>query len=225
MKRKYNLIMKLLPKYYHQFYLACINLYGVIDSNNAFVIFKKYYPSATKKDFLKDIRNRNGKFTKKYTIWTVSKRNVYLIADDSFNEKDIHDTLSFQLDKPFYEPNTIEELINESSYEYWNITNSGHIKEIASILSIYKEDNKHSIIETIYDWMRYLSRKQIINPLGEIINRLIRWGYIFNEKELFVVMKSLQKIWNNTKLPCNRGYSPIELRKLSEIETTKIGQC
>ena len=217
--------MKLLPKYYYQFYIGCINLYGVIDTDNAFVIFKKYYPSATKKEFLQDIRNRNGKYTKKYTIWTTSKQNLYLIVDDWFNEEDIDNILYIQSDKPFYIPNTIEEFINVSSFEYWNTTNSGPISTLSNILFEYNGHNKQIIIKTIFDWIRYLSIKPITNSLEEIINRLIRWGYVFNEEDFESIVELLQDIWNNTKLQCNRGYSPIELRELFETEDTNMEQC
>ncbi len=216
--------MKLLPKHYYQFYIGCIRLYGVIDSDSAFLIFKKYYPESLKKDFLKDIRTRNGKYTKKYIIWTTYKKNLYLIADDWYNQKDIELIFSLQEDKPFYIPNTLEEFINCSSFEYWKIFNKKYIDGLSSILSKNTKFKVESTLETIFETIRYLSRQSHFEPLGEITKRLIKWGYDFNEQELTSVVALLQEIVNNTKMPCNRGYTPLELKQYY-LDNKDIPNC
>ena len=216
--------MKISAKHYYQFYIGCIRLYGVIDSDSAFDIFKTYYPKALKKDFLKDIRTRNGKYTKKYIIWTTYKKNLYLIADDWYDQKDIELIFSLQEDKPFYMPNTLEEFINCSSFEYWKILNKKYIDDLSSILSKNTKFKVESTLETIFETIRYLSRQSRFEPLGEITNRLIKWGYDFNEQELTSVVALLQEIVNNTKMPCNRGYTPLELKQYY-LDNKDIPNC
>ena len=89
--------MKLLAKQYREFYVACVNLYGAIDSDDAFIVLKKYFPDAKKEDFLKDIKTRVDKFTREYTMWTVEKtRNRFIIANE-FYDSDALDSLFREL--------------------------------------------------------------------------------------------------------------------------------
>ena len=54
------------PKEFRLCYLAFKNLYGAIISDDAFNILKKYYPSLTKSEFNKDLKDRTTKQTRDY---------------------------------------------------------------------------------------------------------------------------------------------------------------
>lgn len=215
--------MRINQKQYREFYIGCIRLYGVIDTNNAFNVFKHYYPEALKKDFIKDIKSRLYKYTRDYFIWKTRKRDLYLIADEMFAEEDISNIFSLQQNKPFYIPETFDKFIRHSSLSYWKQINHDLIKPLSKLLSEFKPGKADAMIDMIFFHIRDASISSDSNSFTDIFHTLSLWGYSFDLEEMKKIGEILQNLNNNTRLACNKGYTPNELAGMNgPIDIDKV---
>ena len=206
--------MGISAKQLREFYVGCIRLYGVIDSNNAFNILKIYYPDAKKETFLKDLKDRMYKFTKDYSVWSTRKKNTFLIGDFTYDDEMLDYIIPEQQDKPFYIPETYDKFLRHSQYEYWKQVNIKNVKALAEILNKNNEIETDITISIIFEDFKSISSIKDSDPLTYTIRRLLMWGYELKREQLDSLASILQDLYNNTKLSINRGYSPNELRKL-----------
>lgn len=219
--------MKLKAKEYREFIMGCVKLYGVIDSNDAFTILKKYYPEATKKEFLIDLKERNQKLTKDYIIWSTSKRNLFLLTTDRIDDEEIDNLIDAQLDKPFYVPKTYEGFVKAASFETFKKENEKTVAKFIKILAnAHKDKNIKQAelsISIIYEDLRDLDRMKDFDPMQFAFRRLSLWGYEFTRESIESFLSALQELINNIRYPANRGYTPKELRRIeASIDPNKI---
>ena len=219
--------MKIKTKQYREFYLACIRLYGLIDSNNAFLIFKHYYSDAKKMDFIKDLKSRLLTFSQDYCIWKTGKRNTYLITSAMMDEEEIDNLIELQYDKPFYVPDSYEEFLNCASYRNWKKDNEKEVNSLINVLKKCHEDRSLSEIEitvsVLYEDIRDSDKIKDIDPITLALKRLLVWGYEMNQKQIEQIANHLIKLSNNMRYPSNRGYTPSELKKMSKpIDKDKL---
>ena len=207
--------MKLKAKQYREFIIGCINLYGIIDSNDAFKILKTYYPDATKKEFLEDLKERNHRFTKDYSIWTTSKRNTYLITFDRIDDEEIDYLLDLQNDKPFYIPQTYEQFLKAITYETFKNENKKLINDFIKFLA--KNHEKHNskladiTLSVLYEDIRDMDKIKDINPVEICLKRFNLWGYKIDDDNIDEYVFYLQEMMNSIRYYANRGYTPKEL--------------
>ena len=201
------------PKQYREFYIGCVKLYGVIDSDNAFDVFKHYYPEAEKKSFIKDLSTRFDKFTHTYSVWKTKKRNLYLIVDEFLDSESIDAILGLQKDKDYYIPKTYDKFLNHSSYNYWEQYNNKEVKELKKILRNNGRGNTDLCVTTIFYDFQSLSYYDGNDPLTMTLKRLLFWGFEFDFETTQKVVGIIQTLYNNTRLWVNRGYMPSELLK------------
>lgn len=219
--------MSIKPKQYREFYLACIRLYGLIDSNNAFLIFKHYYSDAKKMDFIKDLKSRLLTFSQDYCIWKTGKRNTYLITSAIMDEEEIDNLIELQEDKPFYVPDSYEEFLNCTSYQNWKKDNEKEVNSLINVLKKCHKDKSLSEIEitvsVLYEDTRDASSVKDVDPITLALKRLLVWGYEMNQKQIEQIASHLIKLSNNMRYPSNRGYTPSELMKMSKpIDKDKL---
>ena len=219
--------MKIKTKQYREFYLACIRLYGLIDSNNAFLIFKHYYSDAKKMDFIKDLKSRLLTFSQDYCIRKTGKRNTYLITSAIMDEEEIDNLIESQEDKPFYVPDSYEEFLNCTSYQKWKKDNEKEVNSLINVLKKCHKDRSLSEIEitvsVLYEDIRDASSVNDVDPITLALKRLLVWGYEMNQKQIEQIANHLIKLSNNMRYPSNRGYTPSELMKMSKpIDKDKL---
>ena len=219
--------MKIKPKQYREFYLACIRLYGLIDSNNAFALFKHYYPDAKKMDFIKDLKSRLLTFSQDYCIWKTVKRNTYLITTAIMDEEEIDNLIELQDDKPFYVPDTYDEFLNCTSYQNYKKDNEKEVNSLINVLKKCHKDRSLSEIKitvsVLYEDIRDASSVNDVDPITLALKRLLVWGYEMNQKQIEQIANHLIKLSNNMRYPSNRGYTPSELMKMSKpIDKDKL---
>ena len=211
------------PKQYREFYIGCTKLYGVIDSDDAFTILKKYYQGADKKHFLKDLSSRVDKFTRQYAIWKTGKRNLYLIVEEMLSDEDLDAIIPLQSDKEFYVPETYQKFLSHSSLGYWEQYNHRDIKELTKLLNKYNPDIAKQCIYIMFFDINSLSYYEKNDPLTMIIKRFIAWGYDFDFEDTRKALSLVQNIYNNTRIWVNRGYTPKELvEKRGPIDINKL---
>lgn len=211
--------MKIKAKQYREFYLGCLRLYGLINSDNAFLIFKHYFPAAKKMDFLNDLKSRLLTFSRDYCIWKTSKRNTYLITSSIMDEEEMDNLINLQGNKPFYIPNTYQDFLTCSSYETWKKENEEEIYKLLNILKKCHKDKSLSQAEIslriLYDDIRDADCVRDIDPITLSVKRLLLWGYQINKQQLEQIVNHLQNLLNNMRCYANRGYTPLEMRKMS----------
>lgn len=219
--------MKLKAKQYREFYLGCLNLYGLIDSNNAFQIFKHYYPDAKKMDFINDLKSRLFIFSRDYCIWKTGKRNVYLITSAITDEEEIDDLINLQGNKPFYIPESYQDFLTCTSYEVWKKDNE---KEINKLLNVLKKCHKNKslsqaeiTLRILYEDIRGADCVKDVDPIIISIKRLLVWNYQITKEQLEQIVSHLQNLSNNMRHYANRGYTPNEMKKMSgPIDPNKL---
>lgn len=219
--------MKIKAKQYREFYLGCLNLYGLIDSNNAFLIFKHYYPDATKAGFLDDLKSRLLTFSRDYCIWKTGKRNTYLITSAIIDEEEMDNLIDLQGDKPFYIPKTYQDFLACTSYEVWKKDNEKDVDKLLNILKKCHKDKSllqaETSIRILYDDIRGTDYVKDIDPIIMSIKRLLLWGYQINKQQLEQIVSCLQNLSNNMRHYANRGYTPNEMRTMyGPVDPNKI---
>ena len=218
--------MKLKAKQYREFIMGCINLYGLIDSNDAFKILKTYYPDATKKEFLEDLKERNHKYTKDYSIWATSKRNVYLITFDRIDDEEIDYLIGLQNDKPFYVPQKYEQFLKAASYETFKNENkkliNGFIKFLANNHMKHNSHLADVTLSVLYEDIRDMDKIKDINPVEICLKRLNLWEYNINDDNIEEYVLHLQEMMNSIRYYANRGHTPKELIKNKPLDLNKL---
>lgn len=220
--------MKFKAKTYREFILGCVKLYGAINSNDAFGIFKNYFKDATKKDFLDDLKQRSQRpFTKDYLIWTTSKRNEYLITGERIYEEEIDAYLSLQADKSFYLPQTYEEFLNCVSYQKWKEGNYKAVNKLIEILSNAHKDHNAVFadlsISVLYEDIRGMDIVKDINPIEMCLKRLSLWEYEIDDNNIEPLINCFQNLMNNIRYGSNRGHTPLELLEMrGPIDINKV---
>ena len=219
--------MKIKAKQYREFYLGCLNLYGLIDSNNAFLVFKHYYPDATKTAFLDDLKSRLLTFSRDYCVWKTGKRYTYLITSAITDEEEMDNLIDLQGDKPFYIPKTYQDFLTCTSYEVWKKDNEKDVDKLLNILKKCHKDKSllqaETSIRILYDDIRGTDCVKDIDPITMSIKRLLLWGYQINKQQLEQIVSCLQYLSNNMRHYANRGYTPNEMRKIyGPVDLNKI---
>ena len=216
--------MKISPKQYREFYIGCIRLYGVIDSDSAFDIFKTYYPDSIKDEFLDDLRKRLSRSSREYTIWTTKKKNFYLIVDEGLDDRGIEKLFSLQDNKPFYIPSSLDSFLKSSFYEYWEEVNKDDIDKLIAILKKCNCPVSELIVTLIYPFLQISSLSEKYNPFDTLLDIFKRLNVSFDEESFTNLLPIIQSLSNNTKLPCNRGFTPLELKQYY-LDNKDIPNC
>ena len=199
-------------KLFTDFYKAFVNLYGAIDSNDAYPIMCRYIPGLKKKDFINDLKERYQGYQTKFQIIKTTI-NTFIIADIKYSFDDLDRLFSYQGNKPFYVTDSLDEYLRFSNdmYGVFKDENESYLSQIESICLKNKVDENNIdkinkvIFDNIYNWKKFDQKT---------INRLDKLGLKFHsEIELKSFIDVYYKIHNNTRIRTNRGFTPSELSR------------
>lgn len=207
------------PKEFRTIYLAFSNLYGAIYSDDAYLIMKYYFPSLKKKEMYQDMKSRKDKFTRGYEVVGTTD-SKYVIKADYLSFDDLDRLFAFQGDKPFYYPETFEEMESYSNSDYWFTDNKKTLDMLSDFLDKridVKDETKRAInvIAIIYmiriyiESIDHLNTQQYFDLLEE------RGVKLKSSKDGIEFMRMFQTLNNNTRHITNRGFTPTELSNLS----------
>ncbi|MBQ3295747.1 MAG: hypothetical protein IJH00_04655 [Erysipelotrichaceae bacterium] len=206
-----------------KFYLTFVNLYGVIFFNDAYEIMKKFYPDLKKNELLKDLKERNEKATRRYVVLrTKDRKNPYIICDEFLFDEDIDEILYQQHDKPFFVCDDVDEYFKYADsigynpgfeamadFAYRKMKNNTDKKEAKVLSELFTA----MICERIH-----CDFSDPMKTFNELIQKIIDALQLENEKEIGEMLQLYMNLQANTKMITNRGYSPLELRKVMPME-------
>lgn len=199
-------------------YLSFVNLYGAIHSDYAFQIMKKYFPSLTKKEMYKDMKSRYEKYTREYEIIKTTD-NKYVVKAVYLTYENLDKLFDSQGDKPFFIPETFEELERYSNSSYWLDDFENIINRFITFISRFMEsdDEKKTsrrILSLIYTIRIYVESLDILD-FGKYIDLLDKYKIKIDKEEDIKAYLDYITLFNNySKHISNRGYSPNELKEL-----------
>lgn len=197
-------------------YLAFAELYGAIFSDEAYEIIKMYFPELKKKELLSDLKDRNSKLTRGYQVLRAN-HGKYVITNEMYGDEELDILFTEQADKPFYVPDTYEELLSFINGAYWFEKQSDMLDELTRYLN--KRCDKADVLSVII-FYHIRSGDLDMQNIMEIMDRM---GVKFKSMEDVQKFLNLyMHIANRTKIPQNRGYSPEEMRKMNPIDPHKI---
>lgn len=193
---------------------AFVTLYGIIFSAEAFEILKNYFPDLKESELNDELGKILHEESEHYLVRRATKRG-FIIHDPYFDDKDIEELLEQQMDKPFFFPNTFEELISFNKnrdnfldddkiiddFEQFIIKNSSRkrltiaMKGILLLLKLYSEAENGGFERKV----KLAERLEININNKEVLNEFIM---------------HVNNIHNHTKMRENRGYSPNELSNI-----------
>ena len=217
------------PKEFRICYLAFINLYGAIYSDEAFLVMKEYFPSLKKKEMYKDMKSRLHKLTRGYEIVSTTD-NKYVIKADYYSYEDLDKLFKEQENKPIFVPDSFIELSRYASNEYWFDDNEKILDEMCDFLAkrINSKDETEKaaiIMNIIYSIRVYIENLSILDS-SKYFELLEKYHVeIKDQDDAYKFLKIFQSLNNNTRTHSNRGYTPKELSNLRgpiDLENVKL---
>ncbi len=188
--------------------LACTNLYSVIDVNKLVEIINSQTALAIEAEEVINWCITRGNYGKHNMYFY---ENGYVMHESygynaSMDEEDYEIMLRAQEGKPYYIPDR-EELLKyvDSSYIEEN-------KSFKNMLNYARKKLKMSSSEA-YDFCADIQIEiRCGSTPSEILNMYIGTGTSFdNRKEVDIFLQYLKEMFNNTRIPENRGYTPDEI--------------
>lgn len=190
--------------------LACVNLYNIIE-------IEKFIQIINEQNNLEIDEEQVYLW---YLVRLGHRGNEMLFIDDGYLMSEIYDEsyewsddykemLQGQITKPYYVPNKSELL------EYADDLYVDENSSFRDMLLYFKKQKKYSH-EKAYDFAVEIQLSIIMEAdPSEIINDLERMGLIFDgEGQIEDFIEYLMEMYNNTRLPVNRGHTPNEIRNM-----------
>lgn len=201
-------------------YIFFAEMYGVIHSDDALIIMKKYFPSLDEKEMNKDLKERLGNKELNYAIYSVDN-NKYIISFKGYGSKDINRLFMVQSNKPFFIPRTFEQMEYYINNDYWFEENEELIIDLTDFfddhLNKIKDDKKRRdiAINIVFKLAITIHHSILMVPPQMIVEFIESEGVeLTNEKEVMEFMNYYQRLNNNIRMVCNRGFTPHELSLL-----------
>ena len=192
---------------FRKFYLTFKELYGVIDSDEAFKIIKKWYPDLKKNQLLKDLKDRSEKYTRDYMVRKVAKSRQYIIQNEFISDETIGYIFQNAAGKSYYVCDDLE--------EYWNFGKFGiPVGESSKSLHDlfikkgYDEIKTEVALMLLYGWIR--NAEDFNEPIQRLFDKLDPE----NENEARKIMDAYVKFQSGVRLYENAGHTPEEMRNM-----------
>ncbi len=187
----------------NQYLIAATTFYGVVTHRQFLLLFNRFNNEKLLKSELLKYSNKLNRKSDTYYVYTD------IIVNDVVDAEILDYTYELQQGKKYYSP-TKEELI------------------------LYAKPNYYAKTPQVLDLQNFLVSEMKVNPLAlnSLMYQLI-WGIVIgknmqaafdkieefgiqfknmSQAELFTAL--FTKVWNNTRVWANCGYTPIELREL-----------
>lgn len=193
-------------------YKALVHLYDAILTDDAYLILKKFYPALLKKELYADLKNRVGKLTKYYAVYTTDDHN-YLICNDFMDFDDVNNTFSWQKGKQYYIPETLDEFLAYAEPSYCEENGAFKVME-THMIKVFKFDKIKANIFT----KMMVSRIQNGFGLQESVDDIERYYQFKNEEDILAFARAYQVLNNNTRMAVHKGHTPLEIRNDSDTD-------
>lgn len=197
------------------YYRVFAALYGVVPSNDAFLIIKKFNPKFLKKDFIVDLKDRWAKQTRDYSVIKLTGvRNEFLITTPYATDNFIDQILKLGEGKPYFIPEgDEEEFFKYRIPKYRDSKFFELLEELKKDADKIFEDPTEQQLNSVYFDIYFLCDVRLFfKNLEENINEGI-YPNIKGEKSLELLLEHLNVLVNNKRLFETRGHTPIELAK------------
>jgi len=206
-----------------KYFNAMANLYGVIPLKKAYEIITEQSPTLVTKDeffaFAEIARHEIEDYfifgeddiycdAKDCSPFDREIVSAFLLIDSGDKDLDLYvNTKENQRGKPYYIPKKKELLLYDDPFYYEDTPVTAGLKDfLAKRLNISERKQRLAFSEI------YIFTHQYFDSTAEIISRLQNLGVEFNgAKDMRDFMALYQDFSNNTRMQCNRGYTPNEL--------------
>lgn len=207
---------KITKKEYQDLFKAMANLYGIIDSDEIYILFNKYYEKVLKKDIEEKLKELYEKPKRDYVaIKIIGERNKYLLVNHYLNQDEFNEILDARENKPLYIPKTKEELLEFKKDSNMTKLEAELYNELQYFL-VKRCKNEKKEFHTFMVVMYLLIRNRIDCQNENILELLNKKDFHFKDaKDIQKFLDLWMKVVNNTKIYPNKGYSPEEMLKIS----------
>ena len=138
-------------------------------------------------------------------------KNHYGVFKDNIDEETFDAIIVEQRDKPTYLPNSFEDFLKFSDLNYFDKNESIHREKLANFFSKQTKSGSSSayiFAGIVMMFMRTEKFQEIFKHLEDM--HLLP----DNENDLQELLTLISNAYNNTRMPSNNGFTPIELRNL-----------
>ncbi len=211
-----------------KYFNAMANLYGVVSLQKAYEIISEQSPAlVSKEEFLAFAEIARHECEDYYIL---GSEDIYTDGETAAPmEREIIDSLLFgadtdlyvetkqsQQDKPFYIPPKKELLLYDDAFYCEDTSEVTALRKFLTERFALSEEQRSAVfIELLYG-SRYLSA-----GLNKVLNRINDLGLEFKtEKDFEKFVELHQAFHNNTRMQCNRGYTPKELSVMYPQESS-----
>ena len=193
------------PSLLRQYYLTFVRLYGVIYFDDAHMIIKKYHPSFLKKDLRKDLNPRLFIYGRGYAV-AKTKNNKFIIFNPIFTYEDIDRLFLAQGNKPFFVCPNEEEYLKYQDPDY---DDNEELYDKLEKFLLKNGFSKQQAITICYTTKINIATQAKMQTLADTFESL---NIDFGNEEVFAdYMGYYQELNNNTRIPSNRGFTPLEI--------------
>lgn len=198
-----------------EYVFACINLYGVITLDDFISVYHRYEGTLLNKEevipvleLLDSIDEINVSFCDNILA------NGYFIPQSSDDFIEAKAMLKLQGDKPRYLPEN-EEFLRYMDPTYIEPTEA--MKEFEVFLTKHGMNPKRSAEDIKLDVLEFRDEIVFGEQLSHYVDYLNKAGYVFNGEIQMIAFAAVAKDMNNeTRIYENKGFTPTELKDLSE---------
>lgn len=196
---------------------AMSNLYGVLISDDIYVILNTYYNHVTKAEILEQLKKLSYKPKRDYFAAKITgMRNKYLLIKRALEDEVIDFIVQNSQNKPLFIPSTKEELLEYKVELYMNEEEDVYYTKLMRFLvKRYNKKEDAHYHAFAFTMGIFILNKEEMEANENPIEKIQQFGFsIDTKKQLNEFLKLWYDAHNNTKMFCNKGYSPKELSKL-----------
>lgn len=202
--------MKLLKREIYSFALACINLYGLIPLRKLTSLLNHYYHTEYETKDVEEILK--GYITEEGTMQLVGR---ILYQNQIFENTNVRDVYEVLKDKPYYMPETVDELLNYMQASYYELP-----QEFEDLKAFYTKwtENENNAFIMAKDAIMAFNVDCPVMDLYEI--HLARLNDFLNliESKMYLtdvsraqLLQLMVQLNHKTRKISLRGYSPADL--------------
>ena len=193
-------------------YKMMVNLYGVIDIDNAYEIVSSFIPSISKIELSNDLLLRSGNDNDGYKIAKYDAQHLLIYHDIYLNQFEAEELLNAQTVDSYYIPKNLKEVEYYTDELWWRNDDSVIISDMLEVL-INLFTNNSDICSILLDEMRKCFNMG--KPKEEIITLLQKY-HIDTDKHIIeakLLMGSYHEMEVYSKSHILKGYSLREIWK------------
>lgn len=214
--------MKLKNPELHQLFIAMVNLYGIIHSDEIIKILQCYYPEIDKKDIMHYLKVVNNLYRADYFVAKIkNERGKFFLVNSFIEGENDTEIIRERTNKPLYIPDTVEELLKYRESDYFNEKETIVYNNLRSFLykyyKPYKETKKPEKINQFINFIHF-NIKSGLYITNQTFKKEITTEIQVSKENLLEAKKVFEDILLETKMFVNKGYSLNELELISKGE-------